>query len=637
MASKISINLDTSKENYLVAKCKQNDDLTLETLIYENGSILDLTTKEISIQALKADNTYIIQNTNIVKEKNKILAELDRDFSRVSGTTKIEIVLNESGKQNTTFSFSLEVIGSVIKGAVQSSDAITALEEVQAAVTEIGRINEETQTLVNNAGAASKEDFNKVNASLEQKAIEKTTMELKCLTDGISDDSLKINEFLNGGNDRFLFLNQGVYNCKNKILINNPNTSIKGNAYARGWTKDRLRKSCISANHTSDILEVNIGSSENGSFIENISLYGNDTANNGLVIGDYEFSGNEFRGINVLNCLNNGYTLKGNNYGTYYKKLFCTNVKNGIVIEKGNSHNLDFEGCNIYANEVCLDLLTNVESTLNTSKSITFYKCDFTHLGDVECVRMWVKTGKCRNVIFDSCYFESPSNLLKEYLIELGTNDFTTSTITFKNCNFSFKNTNYIFKLTNVLWLNIIDCYFESVPNKAYFLASTNITNTKQQAMFGYFRSVISRNIPLIGALEGDTPMQLNKVFSFFSSLNSISSSHQEGGFSISGDNTKSVLKGYDIDRTEFPIEKVVIKTDGIYIGDGKTVPLTALRRLATGELYIDGNVWLQGKYNQTPLRIANLWLFSDSSNNLRVKKGSAPTSETDGQIVNLI
>ena len=67
MASKIIVNLDTSKENYIVAKCKQNDDLTLEAFIYENGESLDLTNKEITIQALKSDNTYIIQNTDIVK------------------------------------------------------------------------------------------------------------------------------------------------------------------------------------------------------------------------------------------------------------------------------------------------------------------------------------------------------------------------------------------------------------------------------------------------------------------------------------------------------------------------------------------------------------------------------------------
>ncbi|HHT38658.1 MAG TPA: hypothetical protein GXZ95_04510, partial [Mollicutes bacterium] len=76
MASIIKINLDTSKENYILAKCKQNDDLILEASIYENGLEKNLTNAAIIIQALKADKTYIIQNTNITKENNKIIANL---------------------------------------------------------------------------------------------------------------------------------------------------------------------------------------------------------------------------------------------------------------------------------------------------------------------------------------------------------------------------------------------------------------------------------------------------------------------------------------------------------------------------------------------------------------------------------
>lgn len=169
MASKININLDTSKENYLVAKCKQNDDLTLEASIFENGLALDLTNKTITIQALKSDNTYIIQNTDIVKENNKINAELDRDFSRVPGTTKIEIVLVESSKQNTTFSFYLEVVGSVIRGAVQSSNTATILEALDNKIVEAGVVKEETEQLIESGGAAKKEDIININAQLEQK------------------------------------------------------------------------------------------------------------------------------------------------------------------------------------------------------------------------------------------------------------------------------------------------------------------------------------------------------------------------------------------------------------------------------------------------------------------------------------
>ena len=168
MASKISINLDTSKENYLVTKCKQNDNLTLEAFIYENGLALDLTNKTITIQALKSDNTYVIQNTDITKANNKITANLVRDFTRVEGKTKIEIVLVESSKQNTTFSFYLEVVGSVIRGAVQSSNTATILEALDNKIIEAGQVKQETEELVQSGGAATKGEVQEINAHLEQ-------------------------------------------------------------------------------------------------------------------------------------------------------------------------------------------------------------------------------------------------------------------------------------------------------------------------------------------------------------------------------------------------------------------------------------------------------------------------------------
>lgn len=170
MASKIVVNLDTSKELYGVFKCKQNDDLTLEANIYENGASKDLTNCSIVVQAKKADNTYIIQNTDITKDKNKFIVNLVRDFTRVPGETKIEVVLTESSKQNTTFSFCLEVIGSVIRGAEESKDLITSLEVMQDAVVEMGKISEETKELIKNSGAASKEEINKVNTQLAEMA-----------------------------------------------------------------------------------------------------------------------------------------------------------------------------------------------------------------------------------------------------------------------------------------------------------------------------------------------------------------------------------------------------------------------------------------------------------------------------------
>lgn len=168
MASKILVNLDTSKEIFLNSKCKQNDDLILEANIYENGLAKDLTNCSISIQALKADKTYIIQNTDITKKNNKFIANLARDFTRVAGKTEIEVVLIESSKQNTTFSFYIEVIGSVIKGAVESSNTVTILEELENKIEEAGAVRNETEQLIQSGGAATKGDIAQVNSHLEQ-------------------------------------------------------------------------------------------------------------------------------------------------------------------------------------------------------------------------------------------------------------------------------------------------------------------------------------------------------------------------------------------------------------------------------------------------------------------------------------
>ena len=167
MASRIVVNLDTSIEFFLNSKCKQNDDLILECSIFENGLAKDLSNCSIVIQALKADKTYIIQNTDITKSNNKFTANLVRDFTRVPGKTEIEIVLTESSKQNTTFSFCLEVVGSVIRGAVESPNTVTILENLQEKIVEAGAVKEETEQLIKSGGAATTGDIQKVNAHLE--------------------------------------------------------------------------------------------------------------------------------------------------------------------------------------------------------------------------------------------------------------------------------------------------------------------------------------------------------------------------------------------------------------------------------------------------------------------------------------
>lgn len=169
MAGEISINLDIRKDFNTVIKCKQNDDLPLEVNLFANGEPVDLTNKEIIINGTKDDNTYVKQNTGITKKNNIFNVDyLDRDFTRVPGTTKTEVVLLENGKQDTTFTFYLAIQASVLKGAVQSSNKVTILEELDNKTELARQVKEETEQLIENGNAATKGEVKEINASLEQ-------------------------------------------------------------------------------------------------------------------------------------------------------------------------------------------------------------------------------------------------------------------------------------------------------------------------------------------------------------------------------------------------------------------------------------------------------------------------------------
>lgn len=147
MASKIVVSLDTSVNNTISAQCKQNDDLTLEASIFENGIEKDLTNCFVIINGRKADLTPVIQDEYIIKEGNKLYVQLNKDFTRVPGVTLIEVVTVEEGKQNTTYNFVLVVDSSVIRSSLESGPNITALERLVDTVIEAKEVNEEAKEL----------------------------------------------------------------------------------------------------------------------------------------------------------------------------------------------------------------------------------------------------------------------------------------------------------------------------------------------------------------------------------------------------------------------------------------------------------------------------------------------------------
>ncbi len=117
----------------------------------------------------------------------------------------------ESGKQNTTFSFYLEVVGSVIRGAVQSSNTATILEALDNKIVEAGVVKEETEQLIESGGAAKKEDIININASLEHIT---NVLDLLVVNDGITDNTTIIQTALNRSNHVKISKKRNLYSKK---------------------------------------------------------------------------------------------------------------------------------------------------------------------------------------------------------------------------------------------------------------------------------------------------------------------------------------------------------------------------------------------------------------------------------------
>ncbi|MGN1029310.1 MAG: metallophosphoesterase family protein [Bacilli bacterium] len=194
MASKIKVNLDVGKDNFILVKCKQNDDISLECNVFENGVSIDLTNYSVGINARKSDNTFIIQNTDIVKKNNNIVAQLFRDFSRLPGLTLIEVILTKEGRFNTSFNINLEVIPSVTYEAIKkSSNTVTITEELQDITTNATLVRDELDALIKAGNVATKDEVNlkanqtevdTINTELNNKA---NKTEINQLADGKLD------------------------------------------------------------------------------------------------------------------------------------------------------------------------------------------------------------------------------------------------------------------------------------------------------------------------------------------------------------------------------------------------------------------------------------------------------------------
>ena len=172
MARYIKVDLDANRDNFILKKCKQNDNLELTANIFEYGSPIDLTTYVVGINGLRADKKFAIQNTEIVKTGNQIVAQLEKDFTRSPGMTLIEIILKDNNdKFNTTFNIRLEVHPSVTHNAVAESDnTVTIIEDLQNKTLDASVVRDELDALIKAGNVATKPELQAVSDQVALKA-----------------------------------------------------------------------------------------------------------------------------------------------------------------------------------------------------------------------------------------------------------------------------------------------------------------------------------------------------------------------------------------------------------------------------------------------------------------------------------
>lgn len=166
----ILLTLDTRRAVTQKLELMQGYDYILQCFLNDDGSKTDLEESKIQIELLKADNTFIIQTENIEVGRNKITFEIDKDFLRVAGEGKLQIVATKEGKTFGSWIVDIKVNQRAItdnKG--QSQSKVTITEELKNTITEAQEVKGEIIKDISYTGEKEKTELNEVVEKAELK------------------------------------------------------------------------------------------------------------------------------------------------------------------------------------------------------------------------------------------------------------------------------------------------------------------------------------------------------------------------------------------------------------------------------------------------------------------------------------
>ncbi len=141
------INIDTQIANDIKTEIMQNYTLPIQFKLFNNMIPFDATGYSVRAEMLKSDKTFIIQTNNITISKDEILFVADKDFTRISGLGRLQIILYKGDEVTGTWNINVDIKrGAISAGDIPSKNIITSLEELR---NEVKNADNQKNILVN--------------------------------------------------------------------------------------------------------------------------------------------------------------------------------------------------------------------------------------------------------------------------------------------------------------------------------------------------------------------------------------------------------------------------------------------------------------------------------------------------------
>lgn len=128
---KVKYKVDFSNREIIVKSAMQNDNISLEIEVLDNGEQVSLAGSNIELLWVKPDNFPKKISENITLQNNKIIVnDVDVECTSISGICNFELTIKKSDKQISTFPLTLKVIQSVINNPRVENTVMKLLEEL---------------------------------------------------------------------------------------------------------------------------------------------------------------------------------------------------------------------------------------------------------------------------------------------------------------------------------------------------------------------------------------------------------------------------------------------------------------------------------------------------------------------------